>query len=102
MAEPTQADVQRVVRWTIFAVDNWAIENRVALSSVTKADLSRLTVEAALAYLMANDLISVGDEPEWLTNSIPAHLQPDVAAAVEQAERLAYPRGHVFTFDPGL
>lgn len=71
-------------RAAAFAVDTFLIDHHAQLASVPRAVISRLTVEAALGYLIGQGLIKVlprGEWPEYLEMQTPEHLVPDAAEA---------------------
>lgn len=80
------------------AVDGFCVRNRDALSAVTEASRTRLIVDAAIGYLLAEGLIQATDpEPDpdrWLALDLPPHLEPDVASALREYRRVqgALPR----------
>lgn len=85
-------DLDRATRAAMFAVDSFVL-NRLANVQITEAARTRLTVAAALGYLIGTGLIVVTPEedwPEWLPLDIPAHLKPDVDAAVAELARLTH------------
>ncbi len=79
------ADRDRAVRAAMFAVDSFAINNRVVLAQCPAATESRALVTAALGYLIGQGLITVTPTPDWpeyLPMDCPTHLLPDVAEMV--------------------
>jgi hypothetical protein len=83
-------DRDRAARAALFAVDLFAL-NTLARVHITEASRTRLTVEAALGYLIGAGLITVtpeADWPEYFEVSIPEHLRPDVDEAVRQLARI--------------
>lgn len=74
------ADRDRAARAAIFAADSVLIDNP-GVRNLPGADQTRVTVTAALGYLIGHGLITVAQEadwPEWLSLDIPEHLLPDV------------------------
>ncbi|SNY28938.1 hypothetical protein [Paractinoplanes atraurantiacus] len=78
-------DRDRAARAAGFAVDGFLIDHYKELERAPQVVYSRLTVEAALGYLIGHGLVKVAPQeewPEWQPVEIPEHLLPDVAAAV--------------------
>ncbi len=92
MTEQQQiADRDRAARAATFAVDQALIDNYAELRSVPSVVVARVTVEAALGYLIGHGLITVApaeEWPEWLQLDTPEHLRPDVEAKVSANQHL--------------
>lgn len=87
-----ERDIARALRVALFAVDDFVIGERSNMDCLTYAARTRLTVEAALAYLIGNDLIAVKPDKEWpelLPMRVPLELRPDAAGEAERARRIA-------------
>ncbi len=105
MTDPTtdtsEAEQRRIrdmlVRDACFATDMFLDDNAQMLTRVTKASATRLTLQVAIGYLIGQGLIRATPEnerPEWLAMDVPEHLQPDLAEAVAELDRLnAWARG---------
>jgi hypothetical protein len=90
--EAQRADRERAAYAAMFATDHVLISHP-EIMGLPRADQSRITVEAALGYLIGHGLVTVKPEsewPEWLAIDIPEHMEPDVAGRV--ARRAAMPR----------
>lgn len=80
--EQQKADVRRALHVAIFAVDDFVIGEALNLDYLSNAARTRLIVEAALAYLVGNELITVAPDeewPDWVPSRIPPDLKPDAA-----------------------
>lgn len=82
MSEDQQRyDVQRALGACLFAVDDFMSDEKPNLSRLPNAARTRLTVEAALAYLVGHGLITVKPDEQWpllLPMRVPSELMPDV------------------------
>ncbi len=81
------ADRDRAVQACVFAVDNTLIDNP-AVRALPGADQTRITLEAALGYLIGHGLVEVKPQdewPEWLAVDMPDHMRVDVEARVRAA-----------------
>lgn len=90
--EQQQVDIRRALHVAIFAVDNFVMDERSNLEYVTNVARTRLIVEAALAYLVSNELITVTPPegwPDWVPSRIPPELKPDVAGEACRAQGIA-------------
>jgi hypothetical protein len=89
--EQQRADVFRALHVSIFAVDNFVMEERSNLDFLSNAARTRLIVEAALAYLVGHGLIAVmpdGEWPDFVPMRVPPELKPDVDADVRRTQGL--------------
>lgn len=83
--EQQRADVRRALHVSIFAVDNFVMDEWSNLEYLSNAARTRLILEAALAYLVGNELIAVtpdGSWPDFVPMQVPPELRPDVAGEV--------------------
>jgi hypothetical protein len=100
MTDPTNfTDEQReqrrtrdeLVRAAGFATDMFVMDHRAELERVTSVSYTRLTLQAAIGYLIGQGLIRATPEdqrPEWLEMQIPDHLQPDLTEAMAELARI--------------
>lgn len=80
--EQQRADVRRALHASIFAVDNFVIDEAFNLDHLSNAARTRLIVEAALAYLIGNELVTVAPDEQWpdfMPMNVPPELKPDAA-----------------------
>jgi hypothetical protein len=79
-------DRDRCVRIAMFAADKVLLDNP-DLATLPPAYTARVTVEAALGYLIGRGLITVKPDdqwPEWLAVDLPDHMRPDIAGLVQR------------------
>jgi len=87
------SDRDRAVRAAMFAADHMLISNP-QIYALPKAHVSRLTVEAAVGYLIGHGLITVKPEsewPEWLAMALPEHMEPDVRDVLDRFAAMSNP-----------
>ena len=99
---PTDPTEQRrirdmLVRDAIFTTDIFMMDHAADLQRVTAANRTRLTLQAAIGFLLAQGLITATPDdqrPEWMALDLPEHLRPDLAEAIAQLDRMnrALPR----------
>lgn len=85
-------DIQRALRVALFAVDDFVIGETPNMDYLTNAVRTRLTVEAALAYLIGTGLITVLPDEEWpelLPMRVPLALKPDTFSEARRARDIA-------------
>lgn len=79
-------DRDRCVRAAMYAADKTIIDNP-DLATLPPAYTSRVTVEAAIGYLIGRRLITVTPDdqwPLWRELDLPEHMRPDVAGLVQR------------------
>lgn len=90
--ERQQVDIRRALHVAIFAVDNFVMDERSSLDCLSGAARTRLIVEAALAYLVGNELVTVTPDEQWpdfMPMQVPTELKPDVAGEARRARDIA-------------
>lgn len=90
--EQQRADIGRALHVAIFAVDNFVMDEGSNLEYVTNAARTRLIVEAALAYLVSNELVTVAPDEQWpdfMPMNVPPELKPDAAGEARRAQGIA-------------
>lgn len=87
--------VAELARLAALGVLSWQSDHRRALGILPPAWQDRLLVHAVVAFLLAGNLVRVGDIPgeaEWapvdFDEVVPARLRPDVAADLRRYDRM--------------
>lgn len=87
-------DRDRAARLALFAADDVLMRDRETagqISALPGADRTRIVVEAALGYLIAQGLIEVrpaADWPQTVSLETPDHLRPDVDSMIRRHAEL--------------
>lgn len=93
------ADRDRLTHLALLATDNVIIDNASAIAALPGAYRSRITVEAAIGYLISAGLIQItpADQwPEYVSLELADYLKPDVAGAAAnfaQVRAAMFPNG---------
>jgi hypothetical protein len=90
--QQAQRDIRdRLAHVALLATDNIVIDNAAAIAALPSAYRSRITVEAAIGYLIAEGLIRVTPDDEWpeyVSLELPDYLKPDIAGATANHARV--------------
>lgn len=81
----------RLTQVALLATDNIIIDNAAAIAALPSAYRSRITVEAAIGYLISEGLIQVTPDeewPEWISLELADWMRPDIAGATANHARV--------------